>query len=87
MKKSDYQSKWFVDRWMAQIKFKKTDVNSHAFRSAVPYFDSWAEAHAYLLVCATTRLKKAKAELPAAKRSMEKVAGMKEPEACATQAP
>ena len=74
-----YQRKWFVNDYFARITLRKCDRNAEFFKSVTPFFDTWEEAHQYLTNRAQDRLKKAKAELPAAERNIKRVAGLKTP--------
>ena len=66
--------KWFPSVWAATIKQKKVDRLAEALKSHTPYFDTWEEAHAHQMRCATTRLERARKELRSAERHAAKVA-------------
>lgn len=65
----------------ARISYKAVDKWARNFAHIHPWFDTWGEAHAYLLQQADARLKKAQAELKSATSHRAKVAAMVEPAA------
>lgn len=74
---------WYVNEYYARITLRKwsawDDVGSSGLGRR--YFQTWEEAHAHLTTKASERLKKAKAELPAAQRNIQRVANLKTPNA------
>lgn len=72
--------KWFANRYFWKITLKPVSAMAMSFKSVTPFFDTWQEAHAYLTGQAMLRLAKAKRELPAAKKGLERVKAMKEPQ-------
>jgi hypothetical protein len=73
--------KWFVNLYAAKITLRKVNKwdEFHAKHGAAHFFDTWEEAHAHLTAKASERLKKAKAELPAAQRNIQRVGNLKTP--------
>jgi hypothetical protein len=68
-----YPRKWFVNLYFGRIKLGRVTRMAESMRNITPYFDTWEEAHAHLVEMAVVRLKKAKAELPAAERNLARV--------------
>jgi len=68
-----YPRKWFVSAYFARITLKPVRKTDEFFKSISPFFDTWEDARQHLLKCAEIRLKKAKAELPAAERNLKRV--------------
>lgn len=69
---------WFTSP-LAKITYRSVDkwaVYQARFR---PYFDTWQEAHDWMLERATERLKKAQAELKSATAHLAKIKELKEP--------
>lgn len=73
--------KWFVNEYFGRITMRAVNGwdEIHQRTSGTQYFDTWEQAHAHLTERTAKRLKQAKAELPAAKRAVERVAGLKPP--------
>ena len=73
--------KWFVNEYFGRITLRAVDgwAEYHQKMTGAHYFDTWEQAHAHLTEKVAKRLKKAKAELPAAKRAVERVANLKPP--------
>ena len=69
---------WFTSP-IAKITFRSVDKWSEHNRKFRPYFPTWREAHVWMMVKATDRLKRAERELKSAARSLEKIKAMKEP--------
>ena len=65
---------WFPNGYIATMSFRKPDRYDAAFKRVC--FDTWQEAHAYMLERAKLRLKRADAELRSAMRHAGKVAAM-----------
>jgi biotin-(acetyl-CoA carboxylase) ligase len=72
--------KWFP-QCIAQIRFRKVDKWAEQFarNGITPYFDTWEEAHAYMLQKAITAETKATKALASAKRHLERVKALKKP--------
>ena len=72
---------WYVNEYYARITLRKwsawDDVGSSGLGRR--YFETWEQAHEHLKAKAAERLKKAKAELPAAERNIQRVANLKTP--------
>src|SRR5262249_16866154 len=64
--------------YMAHIHYRKVDRFAESRKAFVPYFDTWAEAHAYMLNKAKNDLKKAQRDLASATRHLAKVSAMVE---------
>lgn len=75
--------KWFLNEYFGRITLRAVNGwdEIHQRTSGTHYFDTWEQAHAHLTELTARRLKKAKAELPAAKRAMLRVAALKPPNA------
>jgi hypothetical protein len=71
--------KAYFPGYIAQISYRKVDRTAQAWRAHRPYFDTWKEAHDFMLERARARLKKSQAEIASAKRHLGKVEAMKEP--------
>lgn len=69
--------KWFVNAYFARITCKPVRSHDEFFKSISPFFDTWEDARQHLLKCAEIRLKKAKAELPAAERNLKRVQSLR----------
>jgi len=72
---------WFVNLYSARITQRAVNQwdEFHAKNGAADYFQTWDEAHAHLLLQASVRLKKAKAELPNAERNLARVKALAQP--------
>lgn len=62
-----------------RISYRKVDKTAQMWRKHRPYFDTWTEAHDFMLADAENELKKAQAQLNRAINHHLKVAVMKEP--------
>ena len=73
--------KWFLNEYFGRITLRKVNGWDQVYQKSIGayYFDTWDEAHAELTKRAELRLKKAKAELPAAQRNIQRVAALKQP--------
>ena len=71
--------KAYFPGYIAQISYRKVDRTAQMWRAHWPYFDTWKEAHDFMLERARAQLKKAQAELASARRHLDKVEAMKEP--------
>ncbi|GAB4059168.1 hypothetical protein [Uliginosibacterium sediminicola] len=73
--------KWFVNEYFGRITQRAVNGwdEIHQRTSGTHYFDTWEQAYAQLKERTAKRLKRAKAELPAAKRAVERVANLKPP--------
>lgn len=69
---------WFTSR-IARISFKKVDKWALYHSKFYPYFDTWQEAHDWMLAKADERLKRATAELDSATRHRMKLKAMEKP--------
>lgn len=72
---------------VAKINFRKMDQWAEKRKEFAPYFDSWQEAHAYMLTRAETALKRARRKVESAKRHLVKVQAMTPPEADGNRRP
>lgn len=70
---------WFPNGYMARMSYKSVGKHERAWSNTRPYFDTWAEAHGWMLAVAEKRLKRAQADLKSATRYHAKVKAMSEP--------
>jgi len=79
---------WYVNEYFARITLRKWSGWDDAGGSGLGrrYFETWEQAHEHLKTKAAERLKKAKAELPAAQRSIQRVANLRPPNVRANRA-
>lgn len=66
---------------VAKISYRKVDKWAVAWKAHWPYFDTWEEAHAYMLDKATKHANRAKKEAAAAERHLKRVMEMEKPSA------
>lgn len=73
--------KKYFPGWNAKIYLSKVDrwAEMHAKNGVRPYFDTWKEAHDYMVDRATRKVVRLEKELAAEKRHLAKVQGMTEP--------
>lgn len=64
---------------IAQISYKKVGKLDQSWRQHRPYFDTWSEAHDFMLTRSEQDLKKAQAQLNSAISHHLKVTAMEEP--------
>lgn len=69
---------WFTSP-LAKITYKSVDKWAENWRTHRPYFQTWKEAHDWMLTKADDRLKKAQAELKSATMHRMKLKAMEEP--------
>jgi len=69
--------KWFPG-YIAKIYFRKVDAWAKRRKQYQPYFDTWEEAHNYMLEKAKEDLAKSKKALASAERHLKKVQSMKQ---------
>lgn len=69
---------WFTSS-IAKIAYRTVDRWARNMSQFRPYFQTWKEAHEWMLAKSAERVKKAKAELKSAIAHHEKVAALKEP--------
>ena len=81
MRQDAKPKKWFLNKYFGRITLRKVNGwdQLHQKSSGTYYFDTWDEAHAELSKRAELRLKRAKAELQAAQRNIQRVAALKQP--------
>ena len=74
---------WYVNEYFSRITLKKWSPLDDFGGSGLGkrYFETWEQAHEYLKTKAAERLKKAKAEVPAAQRNIQRVENIKPPNA------
>jgi hypothetical protein len=73
--------KWFPSKWMAQIKLHKVDEwAEHWAKHGSPYFDTWEEAHEYMLEKAIKRVDMARKDYTAAERYLARVKVLAKPQ-------
>lgn len=70
------EMKWFPSNYGKAIKLKKVDKWAKMQAEFCPYFDTWEEAHAWLVKRATERMASAVRELPKAYQHLEDVRRM-----------
>lgn len=58
---------------IASISYKKVDAWARRQEKYQPYFDTWAEAHQYMVTRAEENLKRRESEFSSAKRHLAKV--------------
>lgn len=61
---------------IAQISYKKVDAWAKRQEKYKPYFDTWAEAHKFMMVSAEEDLKRKKRDYESAQRHLAKVMAM-----------
>jgi len=73
--------KWFPG-CTAQIRLRKVDkwAEIHAKWGLHPYFDTWEEAHAYMMDDAIKKVQRLEKDLASGKRHLERVKLLKKPE-------
>jgi hypothetical protein len=78
--------KWFP-QCTAQIRLRKVDKWAEQFaRNGIsPYFDTWEEAHDYMMQKAITAEARAIKEVASAKRHLARVQALKKPESKAEE--
>jgi len=69
---------WFTSP-IAKITYKSVDAHARYQERWRPFFETWAEAHAWMLEKAKAKLVEADREAKRARRFLEKVQAMKEP--------
>lgn len=62
-----------------RISYRKVDKIAQSWRQHRPYFDTWGEAHVFVVTSAEQALKKAQIQLNIAIKHHLKVTAMKEP--------
>lgn len=70
--------KWFSSH-IAKISFRKVDKWAENFKKYRPYFDTWEEAHQFMLERAKIDLAIAMKAAASAERHLKKVQAMKPP--------
>ncbi|MBS0200480.1 MAG: hypothetical protein JSR70_08525 [Proteobacteria bacterium] len=73
------EMKWFPSDHGRSIKLKKVDKWAKMHADFCPYFDTWEEAHAWLVKRATDRMASAVREIPKAHQHLEVVRAMTPP--------
>lgn len=72
--------KWFPG-YTAQIRLRKVDKwAEHFAKHGSPYFDTWEEAHLYMVEKAKKDLDQCKRNFDSAKRHLSKVEALKKPD-------
>lgn len=68
---------------IAAIYYRKVDkwAERHAKTGIQPYFNTWKEAHTYMLETTTKKIKRLEKDLASQRRHLAKVQAMNEPEA------
>lgn len=79
MPKSPKPKKWFPDGYMAVLKFRQPRMWDDYEPSPYPRFDTWAEAHQFMMKRAAQKIENAKSDLAAAERHLKKVRAMQPP--------
>jgi hypothetical protein len=73
---------WFPNPYDARpISYRSVDKWARYNEQFKPFFDTWKEAHAWMMAKADKRLKKAQSELKSATAHHAKVKAMTEPDA------
>ena len=72
---------WYVNEYFARITLRKWSAWDDVGGSSLGrrYFETWGQAHEYLKAKAAERMKKARSEVPAAQRNIQRVANLKTP--------
>lgn len=70
---------WFTSP-LAKITYRSVDKWAHYNSKFRPYFDTWKEAHEWMIAKADDRLKRATAELKSATAHHAKVKALTEPQ-------
>lgn len=74
---------WFPNRYMATIRRRKVDRHamSYAARGIQPYFDTWDEAHRWLIDKVGKDLEKASKEVESQRKRFMRVVALTAPSA------
>lgn len=78
--------KWFPNSYIVSLRERKVDKWAEHFKEHRPYFDTWQDAHQWMVSNGEARideakknLERAKKELKSAERYLEKTQAMQEP--------
>lgn len=69
---------WFTSP-IAKITYRPVDKYARYQERWRPFFDTWSEAHKWMMARATERLTKAQAEMKSATAHLNKIKAMTEP--------